>query len=427
MSNSQDLSRVVAAMEGSRILAAASEARLLKETGVEVCDLTVGDYSPDLFKAPQPFLEHISREVLAGRNQYPPSDGLPEVQRAVTSLYKHLLGVEPPPKSIVICGGARPPIYAVFRALVNPGDAVVYPVPSWNNDYYTHLVEAEARPIQTTAETNFMPTPQQVRDAVQDPKVRLFCLNSPLNPCGTVISKDSLRAICEVLLEENQRRVALDLRPLFFLFDQVYWPLVYGEATFEHPLRLVPELAPWTLYVDAISKWLVGTGLRLGWVVTPPRLYAPIRDFMGHVGGWAPRPVQAATAALLADHVEVTTFFSTLRADLSNRLTLIRDTFQQWKSEGLPIEFVEPQGAIYLAVQFNILGLMTSSGDVLRTNTDIRRYLLHKGRIAFVPFQAFGVNEDTGWFRISVGAVSEPVLLAGLHRLRGCLLELMPS
>lgn len=419
------LTQSVATMQGSRILAAANDAKELKANGVEICDLTVGDYAPEQFQAPTHYREAIWSEILAGRNQYPPSDGLPELQKAVTRFYMRELGVEFPDRSVVICGGARPPIYAIFRCLVEAGDKVLYFVPSWNNDYYTYLCGAEPVVVTTTAETNFFPTVEDVANAIKDPAVRLVCLNSPLNPCGTVIDSDVLHGICLAIVDENRIRQKHGDKPLTLMFDMVYWPLTYGDAEFHHPIGLVPEIAPYVIYVDAISKWLVGTGLRLGWAVVPTHLYEPMRDFMGHVGGWGPRPVQAATARFLEDPTAFASFRDELRKGLQDRLGAVWMFFEGMRLAGLPVESTVPQGAIYLSVRIDVIGKTTPAGQVLTTNDDIRKYLLHEARIALIAFQAFSLWEETGWFRVSVGAVSNEALEAGLLRLRDAVAALM--
>lgn len=414
----------VSSMQGSRILAAANDAKELKARGVEVCDLTVGDYAPEQFRAHGSFLRDVADEVLAGRNQYPPSDGIPELQKAVTAFYERELGVQFPPRTVVVCGGARPPIYAIFRCLVEEGSKVLYFVPSWNNDYYTHLCGAEHEVVQTSAATNFFPTVEDVRSRVSYSRVRLVSLNSPLNPCGTVIDPEVLRGICQAIVDENRRRLDAGEKPLFLMFDMVYWPLAYGKAEFHHPLELVPEIAPWVIYVDAILKWLVGTGLRLGWAVVPPHLYEPLRDFMGHVGGWGPRPVQVATARFLQDPAAFRDFRAVLRNGLLERLSAVEACLLGMQTRGLPVDFTRPQGAIYMSVRFDVLGKTTPAGQVLATNHDVRRYLLHEARVALIPFQAFSVWEDTGWFRVSVGAVVEEALDAGMDRLAEALAAL---
>jgi len=412
------LSPTIATMEGSRILAAASEARALRAKGVGVCDLTVGDFAPEHFQAPESFLWYLAMEIEAGQNQYPPSDGIPELQQEIVALYARELGVQFPTGSVVVCGGARPPIYAAFRCLLSAGDKVLFPVPSWNNDYYTHLCDAEAVQVRTSAETNFFPTVDDIKAGVRDIDVKLVCLCSPLNPCGTVIAEDVLRGICQVIVEENQRRAAFGWKPVFLMFDQVYWPLTFGDVQHQHPLALVPEIAPWVIYIDAISKWMVSTGLRLGWAVVPPYLYAPMRDFMGHVGGWAPRPVQVAAARFLREESDFLYFRDDLRHEVSQRLMTVRGFFDDMQAAGLPVESTAPQGAIYISVRLNVMGMTTPSGQVLRTNDDVRRYILTEAQVALVAFQAFSLWEDTGWFRISVGAVGVEALEAGLQQIQ---------
>ena len=410
-------------MAGSRILASATEAKDLKATGVEVCDLTVGDFAPAQFKAPQSFLEDLAFEIEAGRNQYPPSDGMPELQKAVQLFYQRELGIEFPSKTVVVCGGARPPIYAIFRCLVEEGGKVLYFTPSWNNDYYADLCGAGV-PVATRAENNFFPTVEDVTRNISDPAVHLMCLCSPLNPCGTVIDKEVLRGICEAIVSENIKRLGAQQKPIHLMFDMVYWPLVYGQAEFHHPIELVPEIARWVIYVDAISKWMVSTGLRLGWAVVPAHLYEPIKDFMGHVGAWGARPVQVATAKFLTDDNAFSGFRDSLVDSLEGRLYFVRDFFESMKENGLPVESMVPQGAIYTSVRFDVIGKTTPKGEVLRTNNDIRKYLLHEARVALVSFQAFSMWEETGWFRISVGAVGTMELEQGLLRLREAITQL---
>ena len=411
----------ISTMEGSRILAAATEAKELKAKGVDVCDLTVGDFAPEQFRAPESFLRDVAAEVVAGRNQYPPSDGIPDLQKAVTAFYERELGVQFPDRSVVICGGARPPIYAVFRCLVGVGDKVVYFVPSWNNDYYVHLSGGQHLPVKTTPENNFFPTVEDITTRITDPAVRLVCLCSPLNPCGTVIDPEVLKGICQAITQENRRRQVAGQKPVHLLWDQVYWPLVYGETEFHHPIELVPEISPWVIYIDAISKWMVGTGLRLGWAVVPTYLYEPMRDFMGHVGGWGPRPVQVATAVLLGDGDVLHSYWEGLRGALQDRLVAVYTSFKDMEAAGLPVTALVPQGAIYTSVRFDVIGKTTPGGQVLKTNDDVRRYLLNEAQVALVAFQAFSLWEDTGWFRISVGAVGTEALSSGLGRLRGAL------
>jgi len=172
------------------------------------------------------------------------------------------------------------------------------------------------------------------------------------------------------------------------------------------PVSLRPELRPYTIYVDGISKAFAATGVRVGWVVGPEDIVASMNNFLGHVGAWAPRAEQIATAKLLDTPNEIASFASALTGGVRQRLDALYDGIVAMKADGLPVDATVPMGAIYLSARFALNGNRTADGQTLRTNDDVRRYLLKAAGFGIVPFQAFGVPEDSGWFRLSVGAVS---------------------
>nr|HRC85904.1 aminotransferase class I/II-fold pyridoxal phosphate-dependent enzyme [Thermoanaerobaculia bacterium] len=278
---------------GSEILRIAGEVRALRETGKPVLDLTVGDFSPKQFRIPARLEEAISRALAAGQTNYPPSDGVPELRRAVQSFYQTELGLDYPLEGVLIAGGARPLIWATYQAVLDPGDVVVYPVPSWNNNHYTHLSLAKGIAVETRAENGFLPTAEELAPHLAE--ARLIALNSPLNPAGSGFRREQLAAIAQLVVDENRRRGA-GSRPLFLLYDQIYWLIAAESAPHQTPVDLVPEVAPYTVFVDGISKAFAATGLRVGWSVGPPYLIQRMRDLLGHVGAWAPKPEQLATA-----------------------------------------------------------------------------------------------------------------------------------
>jgi aspartate aminotransferase len=141
--------------------------------------------------------------------------------------------------------------------------------------------------------------------------------------------------------------------------------------------------------------------VRVGWGVGPPSIISRMRDVLGHVGAWAPKAEQIATAKYLDQVPAVEGYLTEMRSRVNDRLQALYDGFAAMKQRGLPVQAIAPQGAIYLTAQFDLIG----KGG-LKTNDDIRKLLLEKAGFAVVPFQAFGLKEDTGWFRLSVGAVS---------------------
>jgi aspartate aminotransferase len=419
------LSQMALGLSGSEILKIAASVRALQAQGQTVCNLTVGDFLPREFPIPELLQAAIGRAYERRETNYPPSDGMPQTREAVVDFYQRTLGLRYPIESVVICAGARPAIYATYRALVEPGDRVIYPTPSWNNNHYIHLVGGVPVECPTRAEDGFMPTAEALAPLL--PGARLLCLNSPQNPAGTVIGEAELLRICQLIVDENQRRAATGERTLYLMFDQVYFMLTFGSWRHLTPPGLLPAMAAYTIFVDAISKSLCATGLRVGWAVAPPYVTARMRDILGHVGAWAPRPEQLAAAEVLRDLPGMHAFHQQMTAKVQQRLDILYDSFTDMQRRGLPVRAIPPQGAIYLSVQFALHGLSLPSGDrrPLTTNEQIRCYLLESAGLAVVPFRAFGMLAETGWMRLSVGAVSPDEIRQMLPRLSAALTGLL--
>jgi len=404
------LSDLARGVIGSEILRIAAEIRALKAKGAEICNLTVGDFDPTQFPAPVALLDGMRAALAAGQTNYPPSDGVVALREAVARYYAKHLGLDYPVESVLITGGARPLLYGSYLTVLDPGDAAVYPVPSWNNNHYAYLCGARAIEIPVGADTNFFPTPEHLRPHL--PYARLVLINSPLNPTGTAIDAEVLQRICEMIVGENRRRERAGGKAIWLCYDQVYWQLVFGGARHVTPPEVCAEVAPYTIILDAASKSFAATGLRVGWAVMPPAARQRMADILGHVGAWAPRPEQVAMAALLDDEAAVTSYLAEMRPRVQQRLDRLAVGFAAMQKDGYPVEVIAPQGAIYLSVRFAIPG---------QTNDATRKLLLDRAGFAVVPFQAFGLREDSGWFRISVGAVSLAEIDAALPRVRAAL------
>jgi aspartate aminotransferase len=416
------VSGMAAGLVGSEILRIAGEIRALVAAGRPVCNLTVGDFDPRYFPIPDVLMQGVRTALEEGETNYPPANGMPDLRQAVARFYERDLGLRYPVDSVLIAGGARPVIYCIFRTLVDPGDRVVYTVPSWNNNHYVHLVGAEGVPVVCRPEHRFLPTREELVPAL--PGARLLCLNSPLNPAGTAFERGTLLGLCEAVLEENEGRARRGERPLYVMYDQIYWMLCFGDTTHVTPPELLPEMARYTLFVDGISKAFAATGLRVGWGVGPVDVITRMSAVLGHVGAWAPRAEQRATAGLLDDEAGIRRYQTGFKRQLAVRLDLLHQGFQTLKARGLPVESIPPMGAIYLTVRIHPFGRRTPDGAELLTNRDVRRYVLESAGIGIVPFGAFGSTVDEGWFRLSVGAVSEADIEQALPRLEEALRRL---
>ena len=413
------LSRLANDIHGSAILQIAADVRALKAQGEQIIDLTVGDFSSKQFRIPKELEDGIVDALRAGESTYPPSNGIEALRNAVREFYARRLNLRFPIESILILAGARPAIYATYRALVDPGDRVVFATPSWNNDSYCDLVGATPVIVECDASTGFLPTADMLRPVIRD--ARLLALNSPLNPTGTVFDADQLTAICDLVLEENARRGPNE-RPLYVMYDQVYWMITARGVAHVDPVTLRPAMAPYVIFVDAISKAFAATGLRVGWAIGPADVIKPMADITTHVGAWAPRAEQVATARLLADHAGVDRYVDNMRREAGARLDAVHDGLTAMQRDGFPVECIRPQGAIYVSGRFALHGMRAPNGDLLETDDDVRRYILRAANLAAVPFGAFGVQHDRGgWFRLSIGVVSVAQIEAVFPPLRHAL------
>ena len=183
-------------------------------------------------------------------------------------------------------------------------------------------------------------------------------------------------------------------------------------------------MAPITIYVDGISKSFAATGLRVGWGIGPTNIIKQMSDLLTHVGAWAPRPEQVATTALLSNDAEIDSYHDHMRSEVLKRLQGLHDGIVELKKEGHPVDAAIPSGAIYLRARFALHGRKTAAGVALKTDDEVRSYLLKSAGLAAVPFTAFGQPDGSGWFRLSVGAVSHKEIGELMPRLRAALAQL---
>lgn len=415
------VSKMAENLIGSEIIKLAGEIRELIAKGERIYNFTIGDFDPKVFPIPAELKEEIIQAYINDETNYPAADGMAELRKEVAKLIKNGQGLTYAENEILIAGGARPIIYAIYQALVDPTDVVLFPVPSWNNNHYTHLSHAQQAFVETLPENNFMPTVEELAPHIQ--KATLLALCSPLNPTGTVFSKEQLEAICDMVIAENQRRSA-DEKPLYIMYDQIYWTLTYGETVHFDPVSLRPELRPYTIFVDGISKSMAATGVRVGWAFGPKKIIDKMKSILGHVGAWSPKAEQMASARFLQNETAVERFLGDFKKQLEDRLVGFYNGIQTLKSEGLQVDAIAPMAAIYLTVKFDLKGKTTADGRVLDTTEAVTNYLLSEAKLAVVPFYAFGASKSSPWYRLSVGTATMNDVTESIASLRVALNKL---
>ena len=395
------MSHMAERLIGSEIIKLAGEIRSLQSKGENIYNFTIGDFDPMLFPIPDELKRMIGDALNSGETNYPPSSGLPNLRKSLTAFLSRTHGLEVEEKNVLVAGGARPLIYAVYQTILDPGDKVVYPVPSWNNNHYTHLASAEGIPVVTTAEDHFMPLAENLAPLLKEASLLSLC--SPLNPTGTAFTHQQLEDICDLVLEINRKR-SKEQKPLYILYDQIYSQLCYGETTHVHPVQLRPELKEYTIYIDGISKAFASTGLRVGWASGPEDIISKMGNILGHIGAWAPRAEQYATGRYLNMEDAVDRYLGSIKSGLFQRLDHIYDGIMKLREKGYPLDAIKPQAALYLSVKINLFGYSTPGGGKFETSQDITRFLLQEAKLAIVPFAAFGMKGNKNpWYRLSVG------------------------
>jgi len=416
------LSHLSETLIGSEIVKLGGEIREKIRQGEQIYNFTVGDFDPSIFPIPKELEDAIVNAYRKHFTNYPAAEGNLDLREAVLSFIKEEEQLDYGSNEILIASGGRPLIYAVFRAICDAGDKVIYAVPSWNNNHYTHFVGGEHIVIEAKAENNFMPTAKDIRPYIQE--AALISLCSPQNPTGTTFKKSELEAICDLVIEENKRRGDHE-KKLFVMYDQMYWHLTYGDIQHYNPVSLRPEMKDYTIFIDAISKVFAATGVRVGWSLGPAKVIAKMKSILTHVGAWAPMAEQKAVAYYLNENrVGIKNYLTNFKNEIEERLRKIYNGFTDLKQAGYPVDAIAPEAAIYLTIKFDLVGKTTGDGKLLADQGAVTAYILNEAKLAVVPFYAFGASKDSSWYRLSVGTCKKEDIEKMLQQLKASLHQL---
>lgn len=415
------LSELAETLIGNEIVRMNGEIKEMMGKGERIFNFTIGDFDPSIFPIPAELEEEIIYSYRKHFTNYPLGEGDLELRKSVLAFIQDREGLTYHADEVLIAAGGRPLIYTLFRAIVDKGEKVIYSVPSWNNNHYVHFTAGEHCVIEATAETNFMPTADMLEPHLQGASLLALC--SPLNPTGTVFSREQLEAICDMVVRENEKRGEGE-KKLYLMFDQIYWLLTYGTTEHFNPVSIRPELRPYTIFIDGISKCFAATGVRVGWALGPAIVISKMKAILSHVGAWSPLPEQKATAKYLMQKGSVDQFLKIFKMELSERLQKIYAGYIKLKQEGFPVDAISPQAAIYLSIQLDLCGKKTADGNLLEKQLDVSQYILKEAKLAVVPFPIFGASPNSAWYRLSVGNCKKEEINEMLGKLRDALKKL---
>jgi aspartate aminotransferase len=415
------LSKLADTLIGSEIVKLGGEIRALQQQGAKIYNFTVGDFDPNVFPIPTLLKDEIIKAYQNNFTNYPAAEGNLDLRESLVEYIHEFFNISYTTDELLVAGGGRPLIYAIFRTILDKGDTVLYAVPSWNNNHYTHFVEGKHVLIPTDASTKFMPTAEGITPFIKE--ANLLCLCSPQNPTGTTLSAEELQKICDLVLAENQRR-GDNQKPVYIMYDQMYSQLTFDAVTHAHPVGVCPAIRPYTIYLDAISKSFAATGVRVGWAFGPSVIISKMKAILTHLGAWAPMAEQKGTAVFLKNKEAIVTYIDSFKKEIAYRLEAIYKGLMDLKRQGYAVDAIAPEAAIYLTIQFDLVGKHTDQRVLLEKQSDVTSYLLKEAGLAIVPFSAFGAEATSNWYRLSVGTCKKEDIEAMLAALSNALAKL---
>ncbi|MES1198111.1 MAG: aminotransferase class I/II-fold pyridoxal phosphate-dependent enzyme [Chitinophagaceae bacterium] len=415
------LSQLSETLIGSEIVKLGGEIREKIRQGERIYNFTVGDFDPSIFPIPKDLEDAIVDAYRNHFTNYPAAEGNLDLREAILSFMKEEMGLDYGISEILVASGGRPLIYATFRAVCDQGDNIIYAVPSWNNNHYTHFIGGNHIVIEAKAENNFMPTANDIAPHIKNASLITLC--SPQNPTGTTFRKQELEAICDLVLEENKRRGDKE-KKLYVLYDQMYRHLVFGNIEHYNPVSLRPEMRNYTIFIDAISKVFAATGVRVGWTLGPATIINKMKAILTHIGAWAPMAEQKAVAKFLGNNESIKNYLLHFKKEIEERLRRIYDGFMTLKNEGLPVDAIAPEAAIYLTIKIDLTGRRTPEEKIITDQGETTAYVLNNAGLAVVPFYAFGADRSSPWYRLSVGTCKKEEIDEMIGKLREALLKL---
>jgi len=384
----ESLSDRINSLPVSETLAMAAKARELKNQGIDVIGLSLGE--PD-FNTPEFIKEAAIKAVEDNWNSYSPVDGYADLKTAICTKFKRDNQLDYNPSQIVVSTGAKQSIANVCMVLLNPGDEVLLPAPYWvSYSAISTLAEAKSIIIPSSLETDFKITPEQL-EAALTPKTKLVMFNSPNNPSGTIYTEEEYRALGKVLEKYPE---------VFILSDEIYEHINYGTPHFS--IGRIPELHDRTITVNGVAKAFAMTGWRIGYIGAPEWIAKACNKMQGQITSGANCIAQRATIAALEAPVSKIQY---MIDEFAKRRELIIDLLT-----AIPgIKTNQPQGAFYVFADVSFYFGKTLKGKTIANASDFALYLLEEAHVATVTGDAFG---NGNCIRISYAASKEHILTA---------------
>lgn len=389
----QRLSKRVNEMATSATLAMAAKTRELKEQGIDIIGLSLGE--PD-FPIPEYVKESAIQAIKDNYHAYTPVDGYGDLKKAIITKFKRDNNLTYKPSQIVVSTGAKQSLANLTMVLLDDGDEVLLPAPYWVS-YADQCKVAGGIPIEipTSIETDFKVTAQALEEAIT-PKTKMIIYSSPCNPSGSVYSKKELRALADVLVKYPD---------IIVISDEIYEHINFIGA--HASMAEFDDMYDRTVVVNGVSKAFSMTGWRIGYIGGPEWIARACDKMQGQVTSGANCIAQRATITALENPPSKIKFMVDA---FKERRTLILNLLSE--IEGFKTN--KPEGAFYVFPDISYFFGKTLRGKNINTASDFSLYLLEEAKVATVTGEAFG---DANCIRISYAA-SESDIKEAMHRIK---------
>lgn len=400
------ISNRVATMAESETLAMTQIARELKASGKDVISLSIGE--PD-FNTPEEIKDYAKQAIDENWSHYSPVPGYPELKKAICEKFKRDNNLDFAANQIVVSTGAKQSIYQVVMALVNPGDEVIIPTPYWvSYKAIAEVAEGKVIYVPTKLENDFKVTAQQLREAIT-PKTKLIMFSSPSNPTGMLYTKEELRAIADVLVDNPH---------VFVMADEIYEHINFVGK--HESLAQFDEIKNQVITINGVAKGYAMTGWRIGFIAADAQIASACQKLQGQITSGTCSIAQRAAIKAMESSPAIWKDIETMRGVFMKRRDMVYKLLQEIPG----FETRLPQGAFYFfPVVSSLYGKNVPADSTyaekfgrttITNSTDLSMYLLYDANVATVQGVAFG---DDNCIRLSY-ATSEEALQEACRRIK---------
>lgn len=401
MDTISELSERINNLSESATLKMTKLGRELAAQGANIISLSVGE--PD-FNTPDHIKQAAKKALDENYTRYSPVPGYPELRKAIVQKLKQENGLDYDISQIVVSTGAKQSLSNAILCVINPGDEVIIPTPYWvSYSEMVKLAEGESVFINTSIESDFKITPQELENAITE-KTRLFMFSSPCNPTGSVYSKEELAGLARVFEKHPQ---------IYIISDEIYEHINFKSK--HESIAQFDSIKDRVILINGFSKSYAMTGWRLGYLAASKEIAAANDKLQGQTTSGTCSIAQRAGIAAYEGGLESVL---EMKKAFERRRTLVYNGLKE--IAGVKVNL--PEGAFYFFPDVSaFFGRKDSKGSVIANSSDLALYLLNEAYVATVGGDSFGNNDC---IRLSYAA-SDEQLTEALRRIKAALEKLV--